>query len=413
MLHRLASLALATLAAAAWAEELTFTCATDKDALAYQPGDTMVFTIQVLADGKAVDGRKLRWSRRGDDQKTDQGEAVSAAGQPLTITTACDKPGFVHVVVAVLGEDGKPVKNAKNQDVKGEFGAAVHPEKLAGAGEPADFDAFWTRQKAKLQEVPVSAELVPVASKNPDFEVFEATIPCPGGKPVSGYLTRPKGAAPKSLGARASFMGYGVSSANPDYQPKTVSLAINAHGIPNGKEPAFYDDLKAGALKGYAFDKGENADPEKAYFNGMALRVLRALEYLKSLPEWNGKELAVNGGSQGGLQALWAAGLDGDVTACTAWKPWCCDLAGPSLGRVRGWRPDWVEGLGYYDAVNHAKRIRCPVTVTSGLGDYVCPPSGITALYNSIPGKRSIIYIQGSTHGFDPAGAAKYTLRAP
>jgi len=49
------------------------------------------------------------------------------------------------------------------------------------------------------------------------------------------------------------------------------------------------------------FHSEENAKPETAYFGGMAWRVVRAIEYLKSLPEWNGRDLTVRGGSQGAL----------------------------------------------------------------------------------------------------------------
>lgn len=47
----------------------------------------------------------------------------------------------------------------------------------------------------------------------------------------------------------------------------------------------------------------ENEDPETTYFNGMMLRLIRSLEYAKSLPEWDGKNLTVQGHSQGGMQA--------------------------------------------------------------------------------------------------------------
>ena len=234
-------------------------------------------------------------------------------------------------------------------------------------------------------------------------------VDCPGGKPVSGYLTWPKGAAAKSLPVKVNFMGYGVTSARPNCGAG-ITLSINAHGIENGREKAYYEQLEAGPLKYYAFDKSQNSDPETTYFNGMMLRVLRALEYVKTLPQWNGKDLAVAGGSQGGLQALTAAGLDMDVTNCYALKPWCCDLGGGTLGRVEGWHPAWTAALGYYDAVNHAKRIRCETTIITGLGDYVCPPSGNSVLYNNIAAPKKIEYIQGSTHGFDPPNAARYTL---
>ena len=58
------------------------------------------------------------------------------------------------------------------------------------------------------------------------------------------------------------------------------------------------------------------------------MRVLRALEYLKTRPEWDGKNLGVNGGSQGALQATWGAALDPDVTEANVYINWCCNLAG-------------------------------------------------------------------------------------
>ena len=405
--------ALATLSVVAWAEELSFTCATDKPAIGYQSGEKMVFSIQLLADGNPVAGRKLAWSRRGDDQKTDKGTAVSSATAPLVVETSLNQSGFVNVEVWVLDDKGKRVKQmvkGKEQEVAGSFGAGVEPEKLVGVPEPADFDAFWARQKAKLKEVPVKATLTRATSPSAEFEVYDVKVDCPGGKPVSGYLAMPIGAAPKSLAAQVGFMGYGFKGAPPDCRPGMITLNINAHGMENGREAAYYQELQAGPLKGYAFDKTQNEDPEKAYFNGMMLRVMRALEYVKTRPEWNGKELVASGGSQGGLQALTAAGLDPDVTRCFAAKPWCCDLGGVTLGRVRGWRPDWTAALGYYDAINHAKRIHCPTTIITGLGDYTCPASGNSVLYNNLAGAKSIEYIQGATHMFDPPKAQRFKL---
>ncbi|MBN8527305.1 MAG: acetylxylan esterase [Planctomycetes bacterium] len=400
------------LAATAWAEDYSFTCTTDKSAIAYQPGEKMAFSVQFLVDGKPAAGRKLTWTRRGDDQKNEKGEAVSSDAQPLLIETSLAQPGFVHVIVTPIGDDGKPLKDAKGKEVKFEGGAGVQPEELDGLPEPADFDAFWAKQKAKLAAVPLKATLVPAESKNKDFEVFDVKVDCAGGKPVSGYLSRPKGAAAKSLGGQVNFMGYGVSTPWPDYKANTLSFTINAHGIENGKDQAYYDELKNGALKGYAFDKAQNADPETAYFNGMMLRVLRALEYVKSLPEWNGKDLTANGGSQGGLQALVAAGVDPQVNRCWAWKPWCCDLGGVTLNRLSGWRPAWSDALGYYDPINHAKRIRCETVISSGLGDYTCPPSTLAVLYNRLAGKKRIDFIQGANHMVNPPKAPTFSLDA-
>ncbi len=416
MLKRLiaATLALPLCSAAALAGALTFTGDADKQAISYAPGEEMTFKIQLLEDGKPVAGKKLKWVRRGDDLKTESGEAASSDSEPLTLKTSIAKPGFVYIMVTACGEDGKPVKDAKNQDIKFEGGAGVEPEKLESHPEPQDFDAFWTKQKEKLAATPMKVlEMKEAPSKNPRVLVYDVKIDCAGGKPVSGYFCKPKDAAPKSIPAQVNFMGYGVSSPYPDMQDGKLTLTINAHGIENGQDAAYYEKLKNNELKGYAFNRKENSDPETAYFDGMMLRVMRALEFIKSQPEWNGKELIVNGGSQGGLQSITAAGLDPAVTKCWAWKPWCCDLAGGAkLGRVPGWRPDWTDALGYFDPVNHAKRIKCEVIMTTGLGDYVCPPSSVSVLYNNVKAPKQITYIQGANHMTDPPNAKKFELKS-
>ena len=139
----------------------------------------------------------------------------------------------------------------------------------------------------------------------------------------------------------------------------------------------------------------------------MTYRVMRALQYVESLPEWNKKDLTAVGGSQGGLQTVWAAGLDPRVSCARPSIPWCCDLGGITMGRlVGGWRIEWVPALAYYDPVNIGKRISktCDFEITrAGLGDYVCPPSGVAVLFNNVPAAgKKIVWVQGSEHGYVP-----------
>ena len=138
-------------------------------------------------------GRSLFGPDGAMTRRVRAGRGSPPATQPLVIETSCDQPGFVNIEVRVLGEDGKRLKDAKNAEVMGSFGAGVDPDKLEGVAEPADFDAFWDKQRAKLKAVPVRATLVPVEG-NAKFDIFDVKIDCPGGKPVSGYLAKPKGA---------------------------------------------------------------------------------------------------------------------------------------------------------------------------------------------------------------------------
>ena len=109
----------------------------------------------------------------------------------------------------------------------------------------------------------------------------------------------------------------------------------------------------------------------------------------------------------GGLQSVWAAGLDPDVSLAKPSIPWCCDIGGrDTLKRlINAWYIHETPALRYYDPVNLAKRIskNCKVEIVrAGLGDYCCPPSGVAILFNNIPGPKKINWVQGSTHGYVP-----------
>lgn len=392
------------------AGELSFYGQTDKNPLEYAAGETMTFTVSLLEDGAAVSGKTLRWTRRGDDGKTETGEAISSADAPLEIKTSLDVPGFVWIQVGVLGDNGK-LLGGDGHSFNG--GAGVRLDEVKGFPEPEDFDAFWAKQKERLAAVPMVEHRVPVDSGKEGVECFDVKVDCLG-QPVSGYLCLPKEAKEKSLPAILEVHGYSVRSANKSVDRGSNALVfnVNAHGIENGREPAYYENLNKTTLAAYGLKAETNQTPEESYWNGMALRVMRALEYLKSRPEWDGKTLCVCGGSQGGFQTLLAAGLDSDVTLAQPTIPWMCDLSGyAEQGRVRQlFAPEWTPALGYYDGANHAKRIKCRVEIYAGLGDYVCPPTGQMVLYNNISAPVKLTFSQGRTHGYEMKNSIQYSL---
>jgi len=391
------------------AGEFSIRGTTDKQVAIYKPGEKMEFTLRVLDGETAVAGKTLKWTRTGDDGKSEKGEGVaSEAG--LKITTSLDAPGFVRIQAQAFGEDGKNLQGFvggwganKNGTIFFDGGACVDPEKLQAVPEPKDFDEFWNATKAKLAEVPVKADLKEIDGKNPKVKLYAVRLDCAGPKPVTGYLSVPVGAKEKSLPGIAQFQGYGVNKHNPPgwLSDSAIVFEINAHGMELGRDDEYYTQVKKD-LANYCFKNDENTDREKSYYYGMALRVMRTLEYIKTRPEWNGKDLQSNGGSQGGLQGLWGAGLDADVTSSDIWSPWSCDFGGISMGRVRGWRPDYKEALNYFDPVFFAKRIKAKVHLVANYGDYTCAPSGVWVVYNNIPHvNKSMDVKQGCTHGYE------------
>ncbi len=400
---------------------------TDKEnPVSYKVGEPIVFTL-FTTDIDAVptnDTYRIRWTRKGDDGKYAEGFAPFVIGETCVVTTKMDRPGFVRLEASLVGSDGRKVMRAcrapgmpgwvKNYTVFFDGGAGVNVGEIRQEKpEPEDFDAWWAEQKRILATVPMKATRRKFKEVN-GCTIYELSVDCFGPRPVTGYLFIPKDARPKGCKARVAFQGYGFYKQGcPEWaggrctKEREVFLEINAHGYELGRDQAYYDEFGKGIRTekySYAFSPEENAKPETAYFRFMAMRVMRALEYMKSLPEWNGKDLIAEGGSQGGLQTSWAAGLDKDVSLARPSVTWCCDIGVSTGKRLFGpWRIPWAEGLGYFDSINHIRRAKCPVEITrAGLGDYTCPPSGLAAYYNAIPGRKSIYWVQGSQHGYVP-----------
>ena len=412
---------------------------TDKDPLTYRPGEEMVFTVTPQGlDGAVPAGEWFLDWKRSDDYGTVESGKVPMTGRPFVYRTRLDKAGFVRLEVYVVDKDGKRyvkkftgdattpegkrAMNAFERQKKAVFfdgGAGVDIGTLATHEEPKDFDAFWARQFKRLDGVPVKAGRVEIKCANPRARLYAVRIDCAGLRPVTGYLSIPKAVDEgKTFPCRLETHGYSgdrcVHATPSSARDNEIVLNINAHGLKLVEFGATEADTKALRWEirsngcTYAFDAKQNEDPEVAYFNGMVLRVKRGLQYLKTLKGWNGRDLIASGGSQGGLQTIWAAGCGEGVTRAESCVTWCCDMFNNNVRRERkisgdGWYIPWTESMGYYDAANFAKRIpkTCRTVITrAGLGDYCCPPSGVAILY--IPGNKRINWVQGSEHGYVP-----------
>jgi len=313
-----------------------------------------------------------------------------------------EKPGWSCVTFLLRdpkNRNARIVLKDKRTTTRG-TGIILEPEKISFARpEPADFDAFWAACKAELDKTPLAVlEKTPVpisSAADKTFFCYDMKLACAGPRPVSGYLSVPKDKSRK-YPVVLCVDGAGVRSSFKSVYPGAVTFGINAHGIPNGRPAKYYGDLYKTVLKGYFLTGAESRDT--IYFKYMFLRVLRALEYLKSLPEWNGRDVIVRGSSQGGAQTLFASAMDKDVTLAVAYVPAMCDFAGclAEPRRHSGWPrpygPDEKEAAkrtawDYYDCVNFARRIRCPVYVSTGLIDTTCSPTSVCCMYNQLASK--------------------------
>lgn len=381
-------------------------CTTDKSPVGYACGETAVVTFAT----PYTNGLEVTWTMRRDyDDKE-----VKGTGAVVRVTM--DRPGFVWIN-AHAGNGRWPfVYNAS---------VGFDVDKIQPTTKrPADFDAFWDAQKALVAATPMNPRVEEVPSPVAGVKLFKVHLAAAGmGKLASGWLSVPQKPG-KKYPAQAEFFGYGNSwGAHHHVAPKNcptdrIKFLVNAHAYELEREKAHYDEVAAAARSnGYShgLDPAQNAKPETCYFLGMILRDLTAMEYLKTRPEWNGRDLWVVGHSQGGLQSTWMSALCDGVNKMEAECPWLCNNVAYTEGRIRPTRLpiEVAGGLAYIDPCHMAKRYPPTleaIVTRAGLGDYCCPPSGLAAFYNQIPCPKRITWIQGSEHSGNPIDVRRTEL---
>ena len=372
----------------------------------YRKGEEIVVTGTLLKAKRPAPEYKLRVTTRWDSIKVVDTREFPCDGKPFEVTFKSDRPGWVYFTFQVIDADGKVVDMPAAEKVQGakpklvaEIGAMISPEEIRTADEcPADLEEFWKNERAKLDQVPMNPRLEKIDSGRPGVELYTVKLDAGVSRPVTGYLAVPVGAKEKSLPIYLTFLD-GV--AGDAYRSKalnmaeegTVALIATWHGFDVNRDKAYYQEN----CKRIDRNRWESAERgrDEFYFREVFVRALRAADYLKTRPEWNGKDFLVGGGSLAGAQAAATAALDPQVTLAFIHTPsnngYNADLAGRKRGYPYHWQPDsWIKpemrkNNPYCDIAHLAKFIKCECYFCTGFADEVCTPSNVYSAYNNVP----------------------------
>ena len=314
------------------------------------------------------------------------------------IETTLNEPAMVLVEVAT--------------DPPVQLGAAVAPAEMQpSVARPADFDAFWDAKLKALSEVPMNPALTRTETAKPGVELYTVKLDSLGSH-VRGYLAKP--AREGKFPALVIYQWAGVYALQPASAVDRaaegwLTFNVSSHDMPL--------EQSGGVSKNY--QAIGNADRETSYFLAMYLRDARAIDYIASRPDWDGKTLVIIGTSMGGQQSLVTAGLRSNITAVIVNEPAGADSNGALHGRKSGY-PNWppedarvMETALYFDTVNFAPRIKAPVLAAIGFIDRICPPAGIWIAVNQIPGPKEVIPMVESDHNnLTPDKQGAYTARS-
>lgn len=359
----------------------------------YKTGEKATVEVQFYKYGIPQDGLTVSYELGGDMMPSDaQGTVTLKNGKALIPVGTMREPGFRDCrLTAKL--DGKTYSH----HVKVGFS----PEKLQPYTKlPSDFNEFWDKTKAEAAQFPLTYTKEHVEKYSTDkIDCYLIRLQLNRqNQCIYGYLFYPKaeGKYPVVL----CPPGAGIKTIKGPMRHKyyaeegCIRFEIEIHGLhPELDDETFSEISRAFSSRENGYLVNGLDSRENYYMKRVYLACVRSIDLLTSLPEWDGKNVIVQGGSQGGALALVTAGLDKRVTACVANHPALSDMVGYKAGRAGGYphlfsktvdmdTPQKIQTLAYYDVVNFAKQITVPVYMTWGYNDNTCPPTTSYIVYN-------------------------------
>lgn len=382
----------------------------------YGLGQTATLRIVARAGGVPLDGVTLRYKTGAEMFLPEGYDSVRfVAGEAAVTVGTMQEPGFLACQYEF--EAG-----GKKQGDLVKF--AFAPEQIETfTPMPKDFDQFWQKALKEARKTPIEAEYfdVPDATDN-QLETKLVRMHVGKGKWMYGMLTRPKDG--KKHPVVLCPPGAGSTKVFPsDYFGKEgmIYMKIEIHDndprIPDDE----YNKMRSKKCDGYM--RRGMASKDTYYYKDVYVGCARAIDFLCSLPDWDGKNVIVTGGSQGGALTIVTASLNEKVTQCAPFYPALCDLTGFLHHRAGGWpkffsgfykdgRTDIsdeqaVETLQYFDVVNFARRITVPTFMSWGYNDDTCSPTSVWAAWNAISAPKQRDITPASGHWRFPSSQEK------
>ncbi len=291
--------------------------------------------------------------------------------------------------------------------------AAFSPETIQPTTTlPSDFVQFWDKAKTDLAQIPMDAIMTLLPERCTEkVDVYHVNLQnYQVGTRLYGILCLPK--APGKYPALLKVPGAGVRGYYGDIanaEKGAIIFEIGIHGIPVTLGNEAYNSLGKGALNGYWNYNLD--DKDRFYYKRVYLGCVRSVDFIFSLPQFDGTNIVVAGGSQGGALAIVTAGLDSRIKGLVSFYPALCDLTGYLNGRAGGWphlfnadnkafnnTPQKVETSKYYDVVNFACQVKVPGFYSWGYNDVTCPPTSMYSAYNVIKAPRTLFLVEETGH---------------
>ena len=266
--------------------------------------------------------------------------------------------------------------------------------------KPADFDAFWDDVRRQADNIPLAPEVVadPLRSTD-DVSVFEISFTSLDHIRIAGWYCRPAEFT-GTLPALLTLPGYQSDPRIPSDWARRGYAVLNV--APRGK-----------LRSSHQFNPGipnlltHNIVDRHTYaYRGLYADAWRGLDALLSQPEIDPARVGMVGSSQSGGLTVVTAALRPEIKAASAGAPFLCAIDDAihltdtypyqEINDYMNAHPDSrdavMETLSYFDGVNFADKVACPLIMNIGLRDNICPPDTGRAVFEAIGSADKTLY---------------------
>ncbi|WP_127529499.1 acetylxylan esterase [Paenibacillus kobensis] len=283
-----------------------------------------------------------------------------------------------------------------------------------------DFDAFWAATLQQAQDVPLLPERTLIDYPSKHVRVYDISYNGMDETRIRGWLIVPAFADQTTYPCLIHYHGFTASRGEPSELMQwammgmaVLSVDCRDQGGATGNSAAYSHGFLANVASKGVHNKWEY------YYRYVYMDCLKAIDFACAQPEINPDQIIIEGGSQGGAIGMAVAALDDRPKLVMVDVPsnsnLVCRIEGShgAFGAVTEYlkrhpeQTDLVmDNLSYFDTMNLADRITCPVLASVALKDETCPAQMYFATYNRITSDKEMVIYPFNGH---EGGGAKQT----